>query len=151
MCPRQHVRHEVVKVAEGWHWIVYGISQRVVDKSPCCEKPENKTYRIKPISLSVLLAVLKGLFHVIDFKMLKKIYKIGSQQGTRLVFKFVKGTDYFIVQKMYLGQRKLALTARNTLLRYKFIEATKKFKKWPRPLFRPITNYTCHKKAKSIS
>jgi hypothetical protein len=53
MCPRQHVRHEVVKVAEGWHWIVYGISQRVVEKSPCCEKPENKTYRIKPISLSI--------------------------------------------------------------------------------------------------
>jgi hypothetical protein len=50
------------------------------------------------------------------------------------------------VQKMYLGQRKLALTARNTLLRYKFIEATKKFEKWPRPLFRPITNYTCHQK-----
>ena len=74
MYPRQHLRHEVVKVAEGgWYWIGYGISQRVVDKSSCREKPENKTYRIKPISLSVLLAVLKGLFHVIDFKMLKKL------------------------------------------------------------------------------
>ncbi len=30
------------------------------------------------------------------------------------------------------------LTARNTLLHYKNIDAPIKFKNWPRPLFRPI-------------
>jgi hypothetical protein len=31
-------------------------------------------------------------------------------------------------------------------LRYKIIRAPKKFKKWPRPLFRPRTNNTRHQK-----
>ncbi len=40
-------------------------------------------------------------------------------------------------------------TARNTLLRYKMIGAPKKFKKWPRILFRPKTNHTCYQKPNS--
>jgi hypothetical protein len=31
-------------------------------------------------------------------------------------------------------------------LHYKIIRAPKKFKNWPRPLFKPITNHTCHQK-----
>jgi hypothetical protein len=34
----------------------------------------------------------------------------------------------------------------NTLLRYKIIGTTNKFKKWPRPLFRPKTNHPCNQK-----
>jgi hypothetical protein len=49
-------------------------------------------------------------------------------------------------QLTLLSQRKLALTARNTLLLQKIIVAPKKFKKWPRPLFRPKTNHTCRQK-----
>ncbi len=49
-------------------------------------------------------------------------------------------------QLTLLSQRKLALTARNTLLHYKIIGAPKKFKKWPRPLFSPKTNHTRHQK-----
>ncbi len=47
-----------------------------------------------------------------------------------------------------LSQRKLALTARNTLfaLRVKIIGTPKKCKNWPCPLFRPKTNHTCHRK-----
>ncbi len=40
-------------------------------------------------------------------------------------------------QLTLLSQRKLALTARNTF-------CVKKIKKWPRPLFMPKTNHTCH-------
>ncbi len=49
-------------------------------------------------------------------------------------------------QLTLLSHRKLALTARNTFLRYKIIGAQKKFPKWPRPLFWPKTNHRCHQK-----
>jgi hypothetical protein len=45
-----------------------------------------------------------------------------------------------------LGQRKLALTVRNSTLHflcYKIIGAPKKFKNWPRPLFRSRTDHAC--------
>jgi hypothetical protein len=45
-----------------------------------------------------------------------------------------------------LSQRKLALSARNTLLHCKIIGAPKKLKKWLRTLFRPRTNHTCYQK-----
>ncbi len=32
-------------------------------------------------------------------------------------------------------------------LQYKIIGAHKKFRKWPRPLFMPKTNHTCHQKS----
>jgi hypothetical protein len=34
-------------------------------------------------------------------------------------------------------------------LHHKTIGAPKKFKNWPRPLFRPRTNHTCHQKPNS--
>ncbi len=45
-----------------------------------------------------------------------------------------------------LSQRKLSLAVRNTLCVIKSLEHLKKFKKWPCPLFRPRTNYTCYQK-----
>jgi hypothetical protein len=50
-------------------------------------------------------------------------------------------------QLTLLGQRKLALTVRNTLFAIYIMEAPKKFKKWPRPLFRLKTNHSCHQKS----
>ncbi len=44
------------------------------------------------------------------------------------------------------SQRKLTLTARNAILRYNIIGVPKKLNKWPRLLFRPWTNHTCHQK-----
>jgi hypothetical protein len=45
-----------------------------------------------------------------------------------------------------LSQCKLALTAINTLLPYKIIGAPKKFKNYPRPLFKPRTGHACPQK-----
>jgi hypothetical protein len=56
------------------------------------------------------------------------------------------------MQLTLFSQRKLALTARSAghFLRYKTIikslQHLKNLKKWPRPLFRPRTNHTCHQK-----
>jgi hypothetical protein len=47
-------------------------------------------------------------------------------------------------QLALLSQRKLALTARNTLFAYKIIGAPNKFQKWP--VLKPKTNHTCHQK-----
>ncbi len=49
-------------------------------------------------------------------------------------------------QPTLLSTSKLALTARNTLLRFKIIGAPKQLKKWSFPLFSPKTNPTCHQK-----
>ncbi len=54
-------------------------------------------------------------------------------------------TEYMLLT--LLSQCKLALPARNKLLRYKIIGVSKKFKHWPRPLFRPKTDQAYHQKA----
>jgi hypothetical protein len=48
-------------------------------------------------------------------------------------------------QLKLLSQRKLALTAGNTLIK-SFKHLKKKFKKWTCPLLRAETNHTCHQK-----